>query len=79
MEQLMIKKYNKNIKIALKKSKIKEFIRKILTKKYNRGKKANLILLDELYSCKGSKIYNNIIFVTPEEHYRINNNIKEKK
>ncbi len=36
----MIKKYNKNIKIALKKSKIKEFIRKILTKNIIEEKKS---------------------------------------
>ena len=70
----IIKKYNKNRKIALKKSRFKEFIRKILTRKCNRGKKANLIILDELHSYKESEMYNNIIALTPEEHHRTNNN-----
>ncbi len=69
----IIKKYNKNRKIALKKSRFKEFIRKILTRKDYIGKKANLIILDELHSYKESEMYNNIIALTPEEHHRINN------
>ena len=36
----MIKKYNKNIKIALKKSKIKEFIKKIIKKNIIKKKKS---------------------------------------
>lgn len=71
----IIKKYNKNRKIALKKIRFKEFIRKILTRKSYKGKKANLTILDEIHSYKESEIYNNIISLTPEEHHRINNNV----
>ena len=71
----IIKKYNKSRKIALKKSRFKEFIRKILTRKCNRGKKANLSILDELHSYKENEMYNNIIAVTTEEHHKTNNNL----
>lgn len=74
LQKFIIKESNKNRKIALKKSRFKEFIRKILTRKCNRGKKANLIVLDELHSYKENEMFNNIIALNPEEHHRVNNN-----
>lgn len=74
LQKFIVKESNKNRKIALKKSRFKEFIRKILTRKCNRGKKVNLIVLDELHSYKENEMFNNIIALNPEEHHRVNNN-----
>lgn len=69
----IIKAESKRNKISkLKKSKIKEFIRNIFKNKNEKGKNTNIVLYDELHSYKENEMCNNIIAISPEEHYRNN-------